>query len=119
MAANYSSLVNKGYETLRSPLHRAEYLLSLRGAGALEEDSLADGEFLLEVMEAREQIEENPVKLEIQILSSENRDRMHEETLTIEKAFESGDIDAAKEATIKLKYLEGIEKSIQEKLQGM
>lgn len=52
-------------------------------------------------------------------LNNNFADRIHEETLTIAKAFESGDIDAAREATIKLRYLEGIEKSIQEKLHGM
>lgn len=65
--------MNKGYETLRSPLHRAEYLLSLRGAQAAEEDSVGDQAFLLDVMEAREHIEENSVKEEIQALSLENK----------------------------------------------
>ncbi|KAG8730339.1 hypothetical protein FRC12_020332 [Ceratobasidium sp. 428] len=58
-AAEYSSLLNKAYETLRSPLKRAEYLISLRGVELNETDSLNEDDVMLmnDVMELREEVE--------------------------------------------------------------
>jgi molecular chaperone HscB len=67
-AATYSSLLNKAYETLRSPLQRAEYLLSLRGAEMGEAESLEDKEFIMKVMEALEEVDELGGKEELETL---------------------------------------------------
>lgn len=75
-AATYSSLVNKGYETLRSPLRRAEYLLSLRGAETAEAESLDDQKFIMEIMEARENVEECGTKAELEALLQANQGRL-------------------------------------------
>lgn len=72
-AANYSSFVNKAYETLRSPLKRAEYLLSLRGAETAEADSLEDQAFIMEIMEVREQVDELDDKHELESLVDVNQ----------------------------------------------
>lgn len=60
LAADQSSLVNKAFETLKDPLKRAEYLLTLRGHPINEEDTLLDAqhELLMDVMEVRQQLEE-------------------------------------------------------------
>lgn len=58
-AAADSATINRAYETLLSPLKRAEYLLSLRGLEVKEEDKLDDDpELLMEIMEAQEEIQD-------------------------------------------------------------
>ncbi|OZB05360.1 MAG: co-chaperone HscB [Idiomarina sp. 34-48-12] len=59
MAVQRTSQLNDAYQTLRSPLSRAEYLLELRGIElAHEQTTLQDPEFLMAQMEWRERIEE-------------------------------------------------------------
>lgn len=54
-----STRVNEAYQTLRSPLRRARYLLSLHGVDTQEETNTAmPVEFLMQQMEWREAIEE-------------------------------------------------------------
>ncbi|KAJ1955735.1 molecular chaperone, partial [Linderina pennispora] len=57
LAETQSSWINRGYATLRDPLHRAHYLLKLAGRKINEEDKITDPELLMEVMELREEIE--------------------------------------------------------------
>ncbi|CAE7105559.1 unnamed protein product [Rhizoctonia solani] len=118
-AATYSSFVNKGYETLRSPLKRAEYLLSLRGAETGETDSLEDQHFIMEIMETRENVEEAETRNDLETLLSENSEQMQGEIDTISKAFGSGDLKTAKEASVRLKYRLGVEESINARLHDM
>ncbi len=61
LAADQSSLLNKAFETLKDPLKRAEYLLTLRGHPINEEDTLhaqQQQELLMDVMEVRQKLEE-------------------------------------------------------------
>jgi molecular chaperone HscB len=53
-----SSEMNRAYETLRNPVARAEYLLSLSGDAAAAEGRLVSPELLGEVMTLREEIEQ-------------------------------------------------------------
>lgn len=57
-AMQLATLINDGYRTLRDPLLRAEYLLSLSGIGPLGSKTVQDPEFLMAQMELREQLEE-------------------------------------------------------------
>lgn len=51
--------VNEAYRTLRSPVHRAAYLLGLNGVDVgLETNTAMPREFLVEQMELRERLEE-------------------------------------------------------------
>ena len=57
-----SSFVNDAYRTLRHPLRRAVYLLSLAGISTDEEtDTAMDPMFLMQQMELREALESVPV----------------------------------------------------------
>jgi molecular chaperone HscB len=59
LAMQWATRVNEGYQTLRKPLSRAVYLLSLRGIEALSErhTAIAPG-FLMQQMDWREAIAE-------------------------------------------------------------
>ncbi|KAG9222813.1 hypothetical protein CCMSSC00406_0000498 [Pleurotus cornucopiae] len=111
LAHSLSSLVNNAYQRLLKPLARAEYILERNGHPMSEEDKLDDMIFISEVMEAREEIEnaDNPVL--IQAIREENRGKISDIIDEIETLIEAKDWAAVKEATIRLKYLEGIERA--------
>merc|ERR1711939_855114 len=54
-----SARINEAYKTLQNPLLRAQYLLSLRGIDVAEDETakVDDPELLMEVLDAREEIE--------------------------------------------------------------
>ncbi|KAF7310916.1 J domain-containing protein [Mycena chlorophos] len=58
VAQGLSSRLNEAYNTLASPLRRAEYILGQHGLGISETDQLEDAELIMEVMETRESIDE-------------------------------------------------------------
>lgn len=58
LAHGLSSRLNEAYQTLLHPLARAEYILSQNGYSVSESDQVEDMEFMMEIMEARETIEE-------------------------------------------------------------
>ncbi|WP_058913236.1 co-chaperone HscB [Entomohabitans teleogrylli] len=58
-AVSQSATINQAWQTLRHPLTRAEYLLSLHGFDlASEQHTVRDTAFLMEQLELREQLEE-------------------------------------------------------------
>ncbi|MFA6921882.1 MAG: Fe-S protein assembly co-chaperone HscB [Gallionella sp.] len=59
LAMQRSTLVNEAYQTLRSPIRRARYLLSLKGVDTQEETNTAmPVDFLMAQMEWREAVED-------------------------------------------------------------
>lgn len=59
MALQKASEINDAFQTLKSPLRRAEYLLSLTGIELrAEQQTLRDPAFLMQQMEWREQLED-------------------------------------------------------------
>lgn len=58
LAVNQSATINQAWQTLRHPLLRAEYLLSLHGFDlANEQHTVRDTAFLMEQLELREQLD--------------------------------------------------------------
>ncbi|MBS0909030.1 co-chaperone HscB [Tatumella sp. JGM118] len=57
-ALQHAATINQGYQALRKPLSRAEYLLSLHGFDINnEQHTLRDTAFLMEQLELREELE--------------------------------------------------------------
>lgn len=55
LAVQTTSLINQAYETLKSPLKRAQYLLELEDLDAAQESHItSDGQFLMQQIEFRE-----------------------------------------------------------------
>ena len=59
LAVQAASLINQAYETLRSPLKRAQNLLELKKTDASQDSHIThDGVFLMEQIQLREQLSE-------------------------------------------------------------
>lgn len=123
LAADQSSLLNKAFETLKDPLKRAEYLLTLRDHPINEEDTLhAQQELLIDVMEVRQNLEEAEGDERIDLLQQNEglpflsivnmgidariygTERIEEAKADIENAIGSENWHEAKQATIRLRY---------------
>lgn len=56
LSAEWSSLVNKAYKVLMSPIQRAEYLLKSHQIEIPEGNTAMNSAFLMEMMERNEQV---------------------------------------------------------------
>ena len=109
-----SARINEAYKTLQSPLLRAQYLLSQRGIETAEDETakVDDPELLMEVLEAREQIEEAESEEDLVGMKDENEVRIQESIKALEQAFAEDDVELAKSETVKLRYWTNISESI-------
>ena len=109
-----SARINEAYRTLQSPLLRAQYLLSLRGleVGSDETAKVEDPELLMDVLEARERIEEAGSEAEIEGMKGENEARMAESVERLAEAFERDDVEGAKGEAVRLRYWVNIKESL-------
>ena len=109
-----SARINEAYKTLQSPLLRAQYLLSQRGIETAEDETakVDDPELLMEVLEAREQIEEAESEEDLVGMKDENEIRIQQSIKTLEQAFAEDDVELAKSETVKLRYWMNISESI-------
>lgn len=106
--------INEAYKVLQDPLKRAQYLLSLRGID-VEDDSakLSENELLMEVMTAREEVEEAENEEQLVGMRDENTERIDESVEILDDAFASGDMERAAKEAVRLRYWMNIEESIQ------
>ncbi|RKF60787.1 J-type co-chaperone JAC1, mitochondrial [Erysiphe neolycopersici] len=109
VAGQESAFINEAFNTLKTPLSRAQYLLSLRDSEIKEEDAKdqsLDSEALCEIMEIREQIDEATPDdfTTLKRLRNENTQSIKECENLIAKAFDDNDLQTAKKQTILLKY---------------
>ncbi len=102
-----STSLNEAYETVKSPLRRAEYLLSLNGVTVNAEtgNRPADPDVLMEAMESREALAEAETEAEIAALAEQARDNQRHCLDALTVAFRADDLDAAARLATRLKYL--------------
>ncbi|HZW25215.1 MAG TPA: Fe-S protein assembly co-chaperone HscB [Gallionella sp.] len=92
LAMQHSTQVNEAYQTLRKPLSRARYLLSLHGVDTQEDTNTAmPVDFLMEQMEWREAVAEAD---DVSVLD-ELEARLHRETRELENEL-AGKLDDEK-----------------------
>ncbi|KAH1180148.1 iron-sulfur cluster co-chaperone protein HscB isoform X2 [Mauremys mutica] len=112
----HSSLVNRAYQTLLSPLRRGLYLLELNGVElAKGTDSDIDVEFLKEIMEINETLAEPNNEAKIEEIESFIAVKREELTKDVSKAFERDDLQEAKKLLAKMKYFENLEDKVKSK----
>ncbi|MGH6892168.1 MAG: Fe-S protein assembly co-chaperone HscB [Dongiaceae bacterium] len=99
--------LNEAYETLKDPLRRAAYLLSLKGidASVSKDETVRDPELLMQAMEAREALLEADSADAVEKLAAKAGADAIAILSNLSKAFESDDLRAANRLTTKLKYL--------------
>ncbi|XP_040272471.1 iron-sulfur cluster co-chaperone protein HscB [Bufo bufo] len=112
-----SSLVNKAYNTLLSPLQRGIYLLSLHGITIADgTEGGADAPFLFEILEINEKLNDLSTEVEIEEVGTFIQDMCQALTENVRKAFEKGDLDGAKMFLVKMKYYSNILDQVKKKM---
>uniref|UniRef100_A0A336LWJ3 CSON006038 protein n=1 Tax=Culicoides sonorensis TaxID=179676 RepID=A0A336LWJ3_CULSO len=115
-AMDWSSLLNKAYSILSTPLKRAEYMLQLKNITISEKNETINPEFLMEMMERNEEIAE----LETRSQCDEQLQKLKVELENLYKEFseifEANNLDKAREMLIRIRYVNNLEKKIKEKL---
>lgn len=119
-----SSRINEAYRTLADPLLRAQYLLrEYHGIDVTAEDGEAAGirldpETLMAVMDVQEKIEEvsqgENAQAEIERMKEENLDRIRDTVEKLGKAFDAGDIEAAKLECVRLRFWYSVGEGLKE-----
>lgn len=112
LAVQYSSLLNEARDTLRSPVKRANYLLSRAGrddAGLKENTTTADVEFLMQQMEWREELagcatQTDPLAA-LDVLKNQFENVMNGYEKEFDAAFSTHDFEAAHVNIIKMQFL--------------
>lgn len=109
-----SARINEAYKTLQNPLLRAQYLLSLRGIDVAEDETakVDDPELLMEVLDAREEIENAGEEEELEELRRVNEERIEGSEGVLDRAFKEDDLVAAKEEAVRLRYWVNIRESL-------
>jgi len=104
----HSSLVNKAYETLLQPVLRAEYLLAVRGAALTEHEVVMDQQFLMEIMEINEELEEAEGREAVARLGRRNKATRDALLQSFSHSLKNGDLTSARQTMAKIKYYENI-----------
>lgn len=116
-----SSHINAAYKTLSHPLLRAQYILAERYGVDLAGDeagnhagigAAADPALLVEVLEAREAIDEAESEADLEGPMAENEERIGRCIEGLRRAFAEGDIDGAVGEAVRLRYWESIKEGI-------
>lgn len=124
MAAQWATQVNEAYRTLKSPLARGRYLLTLHGIDTEEESNTAmPVDFLLQQMEWREAVEgAKQSKDDVALERLTNQKRQEEKRLFALLAEQLGadtTRPGARETVRKLRFLEKLGEEIDDALESM
>jgi molecular chaperone HscB len=109
LALQASARVNEAYRTLRDPVARAEYLLSLRGVDATSEtDSRLPVAFLTRQLERREKAEEASDEHDARTLArliDDVRGDAADLSVEVERVLASDDAESARTRVRQLRFL--------------
>ena len=125
VAMQWATHVNEAYRTLRKPLLRGRYLLSLRGVDAgIETNTAMAREFLMEQMEWREAVEEARDGGDVSDLEHlrqrlEHHARELLQLLGRELDGEGGDPETAADTVRRLMFIEKLEIEIDDALEAL
>jgi molecular chaperone HscB len=116
IAMQWATRTNEAYRTLRDPLKRATYLLSLRGIDVGAENNTAmEPAFLMQQMEWRERIEDAAAAKnigELDALLAELRDEERVRFTKLAALLDSDSDQAASEAVRQLMFIERVASEI-------
>jgi len=123
IAMQWATRTNEAYRTLRDPLKRATYLLSLRGIDVGAENNTAmEPAFLMQQMEWRERIEDAAAAKntsELDALLAELRDEERMRFTKLAALLDSGSDQAASEAVRQLMFIERVAAEINAQIEKL
>lgn len=117
LSMQQSTTVNEAYETLKSPLKRAEYLLSLAGVTVNAETGNlpTDPETLAEAMAHREALEEASDEAAVAALADQVTESRDACLAALGEAFAAENLDDAASRATRLKYLQKFAEELRRK----
>jgi len=112
-----SSLLNKGYSTLKNSLLRSQHILELHDIDLSKDDiskkySLKDKELLFEILDNHETLENVTNEEELNDLKMENDSRILQSEEILQQLFNENDYENAAVETIRLRYWSNIDNAI-------
>jgi molecular chaperone HscB len=119
-----STLINEAYQTLKSPIGRARYLLHLQGVDTQEETNTAmPPAFLMQQMEWREAIEEAREANDLDALDKLLRE-LRSESRALEQTLhhtldEHPDYGQAAESVRKLRFLDKVRDEVEHAIEAL
>ena len=123
IAMQWATRTNEAYQTLRDPLRRATYLLSLRGIDVGAENNTAmEAAFLMQQMEWREGIEDAAGAKNVDALDAllaELRDEERVRFTKLAALLDSGADQAASEAVRQLMFIERVAAEIDTQIERL
>jgi len=119
IAVQYTSYLNEGFATLKSPLLLAQYLLTLKGIDMASEGSTRmDPMFLMQQMELREQVEDLADAADPESAIDQLSEEVSQSVRQLQQAFESAlhedDLLRAEEAVRKMQFFDKLNREIDE-----
>ena len=105
-----TSMINQALSTLKHPVDRAVYMLGMKGLDfSMDNETTMDAGFLMQQMEMREQLEsvhntDDPLT-KLDALSAEVKSKTAELVDEFKQAYESDDLDAAREVVRKMQFI--------------
>jgi len=114
-----TSLINQALHTLKHPVERAVYLLQLKGIDfTMDNETTMDAAFLMEQMEMREKLEsmrqqQDPLT-ELDIMRTDARSKMSALAEKFKQAYQSDELDDAREIVRKLQFMNKAKNEIDE-----
>lgn len=118
-AMQVTSLVNQAYETLKEPVLRLQYMLSLKGIDMNgETDTTMDGAFLMEQMELREEIADVRSQAEpldvLDTMLRELKSRAVDLVSEFTDCYQQDGLDKSREIVRKLQFVNKAQKEVNE-----
>lgn len=118
LAVQYASMINASYETVKSPLRRARYLLQQHGRqDRSETTTINDHAFLMQQIDLRERMAEvrdaaDPHQA-YRVLESEVETEILAQQTLFAQAYAVGDLDKAEQSTDKMQFFTNLLKQLQ------
>jgi molecular chaperone HscB len=118
-AMQVTSLVNQAFNTLKDPVERLQYMLTLKGVDMNSEtDTSMDGAFLMQQMELREEIADVKSQSDpLDVLDTMTRDLKNQAQNLISNFTESyaqDALDSSREIVRKLQFINKAQKEVNE-----